>query len=72
MHVEKCYINECSFSRLKLVYNHLRMSDKTLVDSLLILFSARDIVGKINIREIMNKRTFLKHRQVKYNIEAKI
>ncbi|KAF0713706.1 52 kDa repressor of the inhibitor of the protein kinase-like, partial [Aphis craccivora] len=58
--------SERSFSRLKLVYNHLRttMSDERL-DSLLVLFSARDIVDKINIQEIVNKWSLLKHRRVK-------
>lgn len=44
--------SECYFSRLKLIYNHLRttMSDKRL-DSLFVLFSNRDIVDKINIAQ---------------------
>lgn len=58
--------SERSFSRLKFVYNHLRTTtgDKRL-DSLLVLFSARDIVDKINIREIVNEWSLLKHRRVK-------
>lgn len=56
---------ERSFSRLKLIYNHLRtrMSDEKL-DSLLVLFSSRDIKHKINIHEIIN-RWSLKHRRIK-------
>jgi len=58
--------SESSFSRLKLVYNHLStiMSDERL-DSLLVLFSARNIVDKINIQEIVYKWSLLKHRCVK-------
>lgn len=50
--------NEGSLSRLKIFYNHLRttMSDKKL-DFLLILFSIRDIIDKINIQEIVNEWT---------------
>lgn len=58
---------ERSFSRLKLVYNHLRttMSDDERLDYLLVLFSARGIVDKINIQVIVNKWSLLKHRRVK-------
>lgn len=40
------------------------MSDERL-DSLLVQFSARDIVNKINIQEIVKEWSLLKHRRVK-------
>lgn len=57
---------ERSFSKLKLVYNHLRttMGDLRL-NSLMLLFSSKDQVDKINLREVVEKWSLLKHRRVK-------
>lgn len=54
------------FSRLKFAHNHLLaiINDKKQ-HSLLILFSARDVVNKINIQEIVNEWIVPKHWRVK-------
>lgn len=46
--------SERSFDRLKLVFNHLRtiMNDERL-DSLMVFFSAKNIVDEINMLEIV-------------------
>jgi hypothetical protein len=55
-----------SFSKLKLIMNHLRttMSDERL-DYLMLLFSSKDIEDKINVSEIVQTWFKLKFRQVK-------
>ncbi|XP_054717345.1 zinc finger MYM-type protein 1-like [Uloborus diversus] len=59
---------ERSFSKLKLVFNNLRtnMGDDRL-DSLMLLFTAKDIVDKIDTHDIVTKWSQLKLRRVKVN-----
>lgn len=56
---------ERSFSKLKMVMNSLRstMGDERL-DSLMLLFTSKDIVDKISLSQIVEKWSTLKHRLI--------
>lgn len=57
---------ERSFSKLKIVFDHLRttMGDDRL-NSLMLLFSSKDKVDEIDLCEVVQKWSLLKHRRVK-------